>query len=175
MNDADLRPLNKAAELRQAFDRSFAEAPAADAALFDDFLAIRLGADPHLLPLAEVARLLPLRGLTRLPSPTPGAAPELLGIVGIAGAVVPVYDLRVLLGYPAGEPPRWIVVCAGAPLALAFDAFDGQLRHPREAGPSTRAQVLRTAGQARPVVAVASILANIKARTPAGAAQSKER
>ena len=168
---------NNAAEMRQAFDRSFAEAPLGETARFDDFLAIRLGTDPHVLALADVARLLPLRTVTRLPS----GIRELLGIVGIAGAVVPVYDLRALLGYPATDPPRWMVIAATLPVALAFDAFDGQFRHPREPGADAAAaesrqlhEVLRTAGESRPIVPMASILATIKSLARDGAWQ-KER
>jgi chemotaxis signal transduction protein len=158
---------DKAAELRHAFDRSFAQAVHAETVLFDDFLAIRLRADPHVLPLAGVARLLPVPALTRFPS----AVPEWLGLVGLAGAAVPVYDLGMLLGYPAGDPPRWMAICTALPVALAFDAFDGQFRHPREpghrlpdAGISSQREVLRTADQVRPVVPIASILATIKSR-----------
>ena len=165
---------NKAAELRRAFDRSFAEALHADTTLFDDFLAIRLRDDPHVLRLAGVARLLPLQALTRFPS----AVPQWLGLAGVAGDVVPVYDLGLLLGYPAGAMPRWMAVCSAAPVALAFDVFEGQFRHPREAGtdagPSPRGEVLRTAGQARPVVPVDGVIATIKSLALQGAAQ-KER
>ena len=165
---------NKAAELRAAFDRSFAAAIHADTALFDDFLAIRLRDDPHVLRLDGVARLLPLRTLTRFPS----TVPQWLGLAGVAGDVVPVYDLGVLLGYPAGTMPRWMVVCSAAPVALAFDVFEGQFRHPREAdsggeGPR-RGEVLRTAGQVRPVVPVDEMIATIKSLALQGAGQ-KER
>jgi len=177
MIDSGPRAPNNAAEMRQAFDRSFAEAPRGETARFDDFLAIRLGTDPHVLALADIARLLPLTTVTRLPS----GIRELLGIVGISGAVVPVYDLRALLGYPAADPPRWMVITATMPVGLAFDAFEGQFRHRRETGaaavtPETlRArEVLRTAGESRPIVPMASILATIKSLARDGALQ-KER
>jgi len=176
MSDAGPVVPDNAAEMRQAFDRAFAQAPHSETALFDDFLAIRLGADRHVLALADVARLLPLKAVTRLPS----LIPELLGIVGIAGAIVPVYDLRALLGYPMTEPPRWIVIPAGMSVALAFDGFDGQFRHPREVvadAPATETRqprvVLRTTGESRPVVPVASILATIKSLARSGALQQE--
>ena len=176
MSDAGPIVPNNAAEMRQAFDRAFSEAPYREAARFDDFLAIRLGADRHVLALADVARLLPLKTVTRLPS----VIRELLGIVGIAGAIVPVYDLRALLGYSATEPPRWIVIPAAMSVGLAFDGFDGQFRHPREAiaeaaaaeAPQPRG-VLRTAGESRPIVPVASILATIKSLARNGALQQE--
>ena len=153
---------NRAAELRQAFDRSFAEARHGETALFDDYLAIRLRDDPHLLRMDGVARLLPLRVLTRLPS----AVPQWLGLAGVAGAVIPVYDLGQLLGYPAGATPRWMAVCKAAPVALAFDVFEGQYRHLREAGsdegPSPPGAVLRTAAALRPAVSADEVLSTIK-------------
>jgi purine-binding chemotaxis protein CheW len=174
MNDAGDRFKNKAAELRRAFDRSFAGARHADTALFDDFLAIRLRDDPHVLRLDGVARLLPLRALTRFPSPLA----QWLGLAGVAGTVIPVYDLGLLLGYPAGATPRWMAVCSAAPVALAFDVFEGQFRHPREAGsgtqPSPRGEVLRTPGQVRPVVPTDEVLATIKSLALQGVVQ-KER
>jgi chemotaxis signal transduction protein len=168
---------SSAAAMRQAFDHSFVEAPRAETAFFDDFLAIRVGADPHVLALADIARLLALKTVTRFPS----GVRELLGIAGIAGAIVPVYDLRALLGYPTADPPRWMVIAAAMPVALAFDGFDGQFRHPRETGadpatldaPRQRA-VLRIAGASRPIVPLASILATIKSLARDGASQ-KER
>lgn len=165
---------NKAAELRSAFDRSFAAAVHADTVLFDDFLAVRLRGEAHVLPLDGVARLLPLRTLTRFP----GAVPHWLGLAGVAGDVVPVYDLGSLLGYPAGAAPRWMAVCRRAPVALAVDVFEGQFRHPREAGSATAdpapARVLRTAGQVRPVVPVDEVIATIKSLVLQGTGQ-KER
>jgi hypothetical protein len=165
---------NKAAELRRAFDRSFAEAVHADAARFDDFLAIRLRGDAHVLRLDAVARLLPLPALARFPSPVAAW----LGLAGIAGDVVPVYDLGALLGYPAGAAPRWMAVCRAAHVALAFDAFEGQFPHPRElaagAAPAPQGEVLRTAGQVRPVVPVGELLASIRSLALEGAAK-KER
>ena len=168
MTSSSEMPPNTAAALRQAFDRSFAEEPRAGTDAFDDWLAIRLRNDPHVLRLADIARLLPLRALTRYPS----AAREWLGLAGVAGAVVPVYDLGMLLGYPAGAQPRWMVLCKVMPVALAFDVFDGQFRHPRDAAArpadAARSEVLRTPDRVRPVVAIASILETIRSQTQRG-------
>lgn len=172
MNRPDGAVQGKAAELRRDFDRAFAHLLRADAGQVDDYLAIRLRGDPHVLPLAEVARLAPLPALVRYSS----AVPEWLGLAGVADAVVPVYDLGLLLGYPAGGPCRWMVACRAAPVALAFDGFDGQFRHPRDleahpagAGPSPTVDVLRSSGQVRSVVSIGRILAAIKSLVPDGA------
>jgi chemotaxis signal transduction protein len=116
----------RAAELRRNFDRSFAEPPRLRRAASIDLLALRMDGDGYALRLSAVAGLFADKKLTRLPS----AVPEFLGIAGFRGAVVPVYDLRVLLGHGAGEVPRWLVVAAIGQIAFAFDALDGTLRLP---------------------------------------------
>jgi purine-binding chemotaxis protein CheW len=119
---------SRAALLRRDFDRSFAEAPREQPMSSIDLLAIGVCGDPYALRLSAVAGLFAGKKVTRLP----GAAPELLGIVGFRGSVVPVYDLRVLLGYPAGDVPRWLLVAAASPAALGFDALEGYLQVPGE-------------------------------------------
>ena len=149
--------------LRRAFDESFAVEAAAAAVPGDELLAIRLRGDPHLLRLADVGRLLRVGRLVRYP----GAAPAWLGLAGVAGGVVPVYDLGVLAGYPAGDAPSWMAVCAAAPLALAFDAFEGQVRHADATGEAVPAgAVRRIAGQARPVIDVGALIERVRASIP---------
>lgn len=161
-----------AEQLRQAFDASFAEPLRADAEPPDDFLAIQVDADPHALRLADVASVLLLDAVTPLPSPLP----ELLGVIGFRGGLLPLYDLRAVLGYAGQRPARWAVVAAAAPLALAFDSFDGHLRVPRGAArpaadPSAARRHVQEilqgpgqhAGQVRPVVALASVLDTLTA------------
>lgn len=170
MTKRDLRFTDRASALRLDFDRSFAEPPPAPAPPLEDFLAIRVGTDPYAVRLAEVARLLVDGAVTRLPTP----APELLGITSFRGAIVPVYDLRALLGYPVAETPRWLAIAAQVPVALAFDAFDAHLRLSREASaPSAGGEparehlrgVLRADDRVCPIVDVRSILEAIKKRT----------
>jgi len=152
-----------AAQLRHDFDSAFAEAAREATQAQEDFLAIRVGTDVHALRLADIAHLLPLTAWT----PLPGPLPAMLGVMGFRGAIVPVYDLRLLLGYTAQEPPRWMVIVGEPPVALAFDAFEGHLRlaraaHVRQAdGEATRRHVrelLQTGEMTRPVVAMASLL-----------------
>lgn len=130
MNGTPLPLAGRAAELRRRFDRSFAEPPRGRPAATVDLLAIRLGDEPCVLQLAAVAGLFADKKFTRLPQ----ATPECLGVAGFRGSVIPVYDLRRLLGGGVGgAPPRWLVVAAGSPVALAFDGFDGHLRLPLDA------------------------------------------
>lgn len=160
-----------AAQLREAFDRSFAEAVRDETETNADFLAIRLGGEVHALRLAEIAHLLPLAALTRFPSPLA----ELLGVIGFRGAIVPVYDLRALLGHAVQEAPHWLVITEAEPVAFAFDAFDGHRRASRascarraDTGTGTETtrrhvhELLHWDGQVRPVVSIASVLDTLK-------------
>ncbi|WP_030435364.1 chemotaxis protein CheW [Actinoplanes subtropicus] len=112
-------------ELRQEFDRSFAEPVRRHDEEHVELLAVRAGGRPYALRLAQTAGLHPDRPVT----PLPGPLPALLGLAGFAGTVVPVYDLAALLGHPAGGHPRWLVLAAGQPpLGLAFHELDGHVR-----------------------------------------------
>lgn len=129
MQALDHAQRDRASELRLAFDRTFAQAPSLDTAAKEDLLAIRLGSSAYALRLAEVVGLFTGKKVTRVPSRAAG----LLGIAGFRGTIMPVYDLETLLGYPPADSPRWLVITATAPVALAFAAFDGHLRVSREA------------------------------------------
>jgi purine-binding chemotaxis protein CheW len=152
-------------ELQQTFDRTFAEAPRADAAPQDDLLAITIGGDPYAMRLSEVAGLYPDRRFTWLP----GSVPALLGVVGLRGALLPVYDLRTLLGYPKAVTPRWLAVVADGQVVLGIEQFDNHLRVPRlaiaEAGTGSAAgrpqpvrEVVHTDGLVRPIIHLPSVL-----------------
>jgi chemotaxis signal transduction protein len=151
---------SRAAELRDAFDRSFAGAPA-ESPPCDDFLDVRLGPVRHALRVSEMAGLLADVRIAPLPSPIG----ELLGIAGLRGAILPVYDLRALLGYSTEAPPRWVAIAAAAPVAFAFDAFERHLRVRRDAvvphadgGSRHVREVVRLDEGMRPIVSIASVL-----------------
>jgi chemotaxis signal transduction protein len=156
----------RAARLREEFDRSFALPAAGADARTEDFLGIGLAGDPHALRLAEIAHVGPLSEITPLPSARPG----FLGLAGLRGAIFPVYDLRVLLGYPAADAPRWMAIAAGQGLALAFDSVEAYLRVPLGSAtpgadlPSRRhvREVLRLDDQVRPIVSISSLLASVQ-------------
>lgn len=153
----------RAAELRAEFDRAYAEPLRIDSAVRTELLAIRTRAQAFALRLSEIAGLYADRKVT----PVPGGGAALLGVAGFRGAILPVYDLGALLGEPGGEAPRWLVVAATAPVALAFDAFDGQLRVTEEAilpqsersgGAPHAREVVRTDAGARPILHLPSII-----------------
>ena len=170
-HEARLNVNERAAELRRAFDRSFALAPPTESetAVVENLLTVRVGPHAYVLRLAEVSGLFADKQVTWLPS----AVAELLGIAGLRGAVFPVYDLGMLLGCARADRPRWLLVTAAAPVGLAFDGFDGYLTLPSDAIiPDIRAEarqrhvreVVRTVDLTRPLISLASVLESIKNR-----------
>jgi chemotaxis signal transduction protein len=119
----ETRMNEKAAELRSAFDRSFSHTLHTDVTVVEKMLALRIGSNQYLVRLVQVSGLFAGKKITWLPS----RVPELLGLAGLRGAVIPVYDFGMLLGCPRAAAPRWLLVTAGTPVGLAFDAFDGYL------------------------------------------------
>lgn len=165
-----------AAELRRAFDHSFAVAPAA-AIEHEDLLAIRVGGHEHALRLLEITGLHPCPPITRVPSRLAGLA----GLGGLRGALIPLFDLRALLGLGEATSPRWLVLVGEPVLGLMFETLEQQLRVPRSAlvassGATTRGfsrTTLATGGEARPVLDLVALHAEI-ARRARGVSIAKE-
>jgi chemotaxis signal transduction protein len=118
-----------AAELRSEFDRSFARAYPTPPPPQQDLLAVRVADHDYMVSLDEVLSIHADRKVVPLPT----LRPALLGLVGVRGSILPVYDLRQLLGYPKGTvAPRWLIsVRAPGPFTVAFERLDGHLRLPR--------------------------------------------
>jgi purine-binding chemotaxis protein CheW len=110
-------------ELRRGFDHGFTLPAAEEVDDLLDLLLVRIGREPYALRLAQLGALEADRTIT----PVPSENTELLGIAGVRGTVVAVFDLASLLGSPRPESTRWIVLAKGAPLAFAFNVFDGQV------------------------------------------------
>jgi purine-binding chemotaxis protein CheW len=163
--------------LREAFDRSFAQLPALEAVRTEDLLAIRVAGNPYALRVTEIAGLF----ADKVVVPVPSAVPELLGVSGLRGAIVPVYDLAALLGYSVHAATRWLVLARSRePVALAFDTFEAQLAlSPQDvvsaAGdrPHMRGAV-RAAGSLRPIAHLPSVLDEIHQRVKAARFNKKE-
>jgi chemotaxis signal transduction protein len=167
--------IDHAALLREGFDRSFAQAPAPKMASPEGLLAIRVGADRYVFRVTEISGLFTCKNITPLPSPLP----ELLGIAGFRGTVLPVYDLGMLLGYPRSGIQRWVVVAATAPAALAFEDFDGYTStstgtivaaDTRSRTNSSYVRDVLHAEVARPVIDLSSVIATIRERSGRGSA-----
>jgi chemotaxis signal transduction protein len=171
--DAAGRLARRAEELRREFDRSFAEPVRTEAAREADFLAVRIGAEACALRLSEITGLHADRKITRVP----GGDAALLGIAGFRGTILPVYSLRALLGRPAADMPRWLVVAAGAPIALGFEGFQGHLRIARDAILPQQSgerrgyarEYVRAHSLVRPIIDLPAVLATIGLRTPEAA------
>jgi chemotaxis signal transduction protein len=153
----------RAVELRTAFDRGFAVPLRAEASAKLDLLGIRVGAEAYALRLSEISGLFADRKFTRVPASN-GA---LVGIAGFRGALVPVYSLHTLLGHSGIQTPRWLVIAAAAPIAIAFDTFEGHLRVsndailPRRSHGSNQGfapELVRTRDVIRPVIHLPSVI-----------------
>jgi purine-binding chemotaxis protein CheW len=157
--------MTRLAALRDAFDRTFVQAPTPPAPDPERFLCLGVGAGSYVVRLAEVTGVVAGRKVTRLP----GAVPELLGIAGLRGTILPVFDLAMLLGLTP-DAPRWLITASAGPVALAFDRFEGylevrggaqavgsapaNLRHVRE--------VVRVADGPRPLISLASVIDHVR-------------
>ena len=165
---------NKAAELRQTFDHSFALPPLLKSAEVEDLLTIRVSGDPYAIRLLDITEILTGHKIIALPAVTPG----LLGLAGIRGGILPVFGLSSILGYgPESESPRWMILCgAEEPIALAFSDFEGYLRLPASALRADEnfsattaktkyvSQVARTTDGVRAVISIQLIMATIRNR-----------
>jgi chemotaxis signal transduction protein len=158
----------KLVALREAFDRSFAEAVGAERPELLDFLALRIAGDPYAVQLSEIQSLHVGRKLTAAPS----LLPALLGMAGFRGVLTPVYDLGQLLGYQAEPSAKWLVIArSAAPIAFAFGTFDVHLRLTRdrlsapELGSSTAIRgAVRYGESALPLLHLPSIVEGIAQR-----------
>ncbi|XVV09142.1 chemotaxis protein CheW [Actinoplanes sp. CA-131856] len=158
-------------ELREDFDRSFADPVRSHDDEHVELLTIRAGGRPYAIRLSQTSGLHPDRPVT----PLPGPQPALLGLAGFAGQVVPVYDLAALLGHPVAERPRWLVLAGGdPPLGLAFHDLDGHVRAGtadivRESGDNAVTGSVRgmvgLPGGARPIIDIPATRATVHALT----------
>jgi chemotaxis signal transduction protein len=122
---------NKASQLKQAFDRTFALPASLASPEVEDLLTIRVAGDPYAIRLLDIAEIVTERRVISVPAVTP----DLLGLAGIRGGIVPVFGLSSILGYgPDPGSPRWMILCGSEePIALAFSDFEGYLRLPTSA------------------------------------------
>jgi purine-binding chemotaxis protein CheW len=173
--------LADAAALARAFDQTFAEAPLTATEPTEELLGVGVGGGAYFLRLRDVRGLTSRPKVVSLPSPLP----ELVGVMGLRGAVIPVYALGPLLGHPSSvEEPAWVLLVgeAGAPVGLGVREFTGHVRVPRRdiaAAPVSRVgrlvrETARLGQQSRGVVDVGAVVASLweRVRPPGG---NKER
>lgn len=114
----------RAAEMRADFDAAFSRLPERSQIELTDVLALRIGDEPCVLRLSDIAELIGHPVLTPVPTPVPA----LIGLTSRRGSPVAAYDLGRLLGRAPVEP-RWLVLAAAEPgVGLAFEHFDGYHR-----------------------------------------------
>lgn len=161
-------------EMRDSFDHSFAVAHTAEAEAGEHFLAIRIGDDPLAIRVHAIQAIAHVTRIVALPSPMP----ELLGLAGLRGDLIPLYDLGALLQYPPlSRAPRWFVqVGAEATLGLAFERLDGYQvaatadRLETATGATTRvhtAGLVRLQDEMRPVIDLESLVNSLQNRLQA--------
>ena len=126
----------RAAEMRVDFDSGFSRLPVQLEVELTDVLALRIGDEPCLLRLSDIAEVIARPVLTSVPT----LAPALIGLTAGRGAPIAAYDLGLLLGR-APVTPRWLVLAAAEPgVGLAFEHFNGYRRI--ELGPNGSQQLV---------------------------------
>ncbi|WP_437682437.1 chemotaxis protein CheW [Sorangium sp. So ce131] len=189
------RLARRLAELQQAFDASFARSAEACPEEAARALAIRAGGRRLVVRIEELAAVEPYRRT----APLAGGPPGLLGLAGLRGRLVAVYDLAALLGgRPRGgadvaggaggggegsrPAPRWLLVCARSPdLALAVDEIE---RHVGFSSADVRplsggdpgghvGEAVEIDGAPLGILRVPSVVAAVLARAQGGAERSK--
>jgi chemotaxis signal transduction protein len=158
--------LARLSALRIGFDSGFTLPLLEQTQELLDVLMIRVGSSPYALRLAELAALEADRTIT----PVPSDQSELLGVAGVRGAVVAVFDLGSVLGGPRPEATRWLVLAKSAPLAFAFSAFERQLSlRPDELASSAPdhggSQVVTRDGINVPLLDLPALVARLQGRT----------
>jgi chemotaxis signal transduction protein len=175
MSGAPTSLADRVAELRLAFDRAFAAPLRGDTAAKTDFIAIRVGSESCAIRLAEVRALYADSKITRVP----GGNTALLGIANSRGELLPAYRLRTLLGLSGTEELRWLVIAAAAPVAFAYEAFEGHLRAsaesilPRQSSGRLHEfapELIRSGDVVRPIIALSSVIAALGTMPNAAAA-----
>ena len=178
MTDSTDMLIDRLSQLKRAFDDTFAAPVDARADEAEDVLAIELGGHPFALRVRELTGLYVERTIT----PIPSAPPELLGLAAVRGELVAVYDLAVLLGYGAGEPPRFVALGAAPALAFSFGKLEGHVRVARTSiSPADRsrepwfAELVREADRTRPILELAAVSAALEDRLRRAAPKENDR
>lgn len=154
--------------MRRAFDQSYAVPPAGESASLERMIMIRLGGEPFVMRAGQITGLAKANRIVPLPS----RIPEMLGLAGIRGTLVPVFDLAGILQLKSRtSTPSWLaLVNCEVCIALGFDEFNGQeeltpasLYADESHIPRRHVQLLARIGSSvQPVIDVPSILEVIR-------------
>lgn len=148
--------------LRQEFDHGFA-LPQHVASDDEDLIGVEVGGAPHALRLEDISGVLADLAIVSVPS----SSPHLVGIVGVRGEVLSVFDLAALLGYPRAPRTRWMAVGKGGRTAFSFTRLIRHLRVPRTAIVKASIEsnieaIVTSAGDTWPVVSLDTITAALE-------------
>jgi len=87
----------------------------------DEFLSFNLGAEQYAIDILRVREIREHAPVTRIAN----SAPAMLGIFDLRGAIVPVFDMRLMLGMapaaPGGNPVVIILDIDGRPAGIVVD------------------------------------------------------
>ncbi len=132
-----------------------------------DLLVLRVAGERYGLPPDAVREVAEIRRLT----PLPHAPPQLLGLTSRDGAIVPVFDLRVVLGMSLSSlPEHGRIVVLGEErdsIAFAVEAIEGETLDegdvaaaPEALGPALRAAARGVTGAGLVVLDPGALLAS---------------
>ncbi len=110
--------------LKRDFDDSFKVSRRPFEEKLEDLLAIRLGREPFALRLSEVATIVAGPPITSVPS----QHSALLGLAGLRGVLVSVFDLGLLLGLQRVASVKWVLRVKDSSTAFGFAELEGQFR-----------------------------------------------
>lgn len=161
-----------AAELGREFDLSFSRAAELERPAEEKLLVLGLGSRRFAVRSRDVRAIVRTPRIARVPSPLPA----LLGIAGVRGEILAVFDLAKLLGVGDDEQGlRWSLLAGDAErAALAFPHFERFERVPSAAVARADAGELRVAfveevvrlnGEVLPIVGVERLLAGLQTST----------
>jgi purine-binding chemotaxis protein CheW len=93
---------------------------AIDISASDEFLSFGLGSEQYAIDILRVREIRANMPVTRIAN----SAPSMKGIFDLRGSIVPVFDMRVLLGLPPGEVSNPVVIILdidGRPAGIVVD------------------------------------------------------
>jgi purine-binding chemotaxis protein CheW len=168
MSVVDPEFARRVSDLRESFDKTFALPPPSADRETVGLLAIRAGSGSYAI---RVEQLSDVHGKCKV-VPLPGAHPDMLGLAGIRGRLVPVYSLAALLGFGKTTSWTWLAICGSdRPLGLTFDDLEGYVQaSPADLYPAAEfersrghvREVLRKDGATRSVVSASSIVTMLR-------------
>jgi len=93
---------------------------APDIGVRDEFLSFGLGAEQYAIDILRVREIRAYMPVTRIAN----SAPAMKGIFDLRGSIVPVFDMRVLLGLPPADVASPVVIILdidGRPAGIVVD------------------------------------------------------